>query len=138
MTAFSTASVPALKKARALGTGDGHERTEPLGELDVALVRHDGEIGVNEALALLLDRLEHPRMTVADVHHTHPAGEVDEAIAVDVGDRHAFGLGRKDRQMDDQRMGDRLELAREELTRARAWKLGANVDRLGRRHDPAM
>ena len=41
--------------------GDRGERAEPLGELDVELVRDDGEVGVDEALRLLLDRLARPR-----------------------------------------------------------------------------
>ena len=43
---------------------DRGERAEPLGELDVALVRDDGEVGVEEAIDLLGDRLHDARMVV--------------------------------------------------------------------------
>ena len=68
LTAFSTASVPALKNAARVGPAIGDERAEPLGELDVRLVRDDREVRVEEPRRLLLDRLDDARVRVADVH----------------------------------------------------------------------
>ena len=39
-------------------TGDRRERAQPLGELDVRLVRNDREVRVEEASGLLRDRLD--------------------------------------------------------------------------------
>jgi hypothetical protein len=60
---------------------------QPLGELDVGLVRDYGEVGVREARDLLRRGLDDPRMAVADVQTADAAGEVDEDVAVDVRDR---------------------------------------------------
>ena len=54
LTAFSTASVPALKNAACVSPGDRRERAEPLGERHVRLVRDDREVGVEEPRRLLL------------------------------------------------------------------------------------
>ena len=94
LTAFSTASAPALKKAARLAA-DRRERAEPLRELDVALVRNDREVGVEEALDLLGDRLDDARMVVADVRDADSADEVDEGVAVDVRDRRAARARRR-------------------------------------------
>ena len=68
-----------VEERRARLARDRHERAEPLGELDVQLVRDDREVGVEKALRLLLDRLDDPRMAVADVRDPDAADEVDEA-----------------------------------------------------------
>ena len=89
-TAFSTASAPALKNAAFVGAGDRRERAEPLGELDVDLVRHDREVGVGEALRAAPAPPRRRRgMRVADVEAADAAREVDERVAVDVGERGA-------------------------------------------------
>ena len=74
---------------------DRDERAEPLGELHVALVRHHGEIGVEEAIGLLGDRLDDARVVVPDVRHADAADEVDERVAVDVRDRRARARDRR-------------------------------------------
>ena len=86
-TAFSTASAPELKKAARVSPRIGNELAETLRELDVALVRHDRVVGVQEPVDLLADRFHHARMVVPDVRDADPAHEVDEGVAVDVRDR---------------------------------------------------
>ena len=134
LTAFSTASVPALKKAARAPPLIGASAREPLRELDVAGVRDDGEVGVDEAGRLLEHRLDDARISVPDVHHADATGEVDEDVPVDIGDRRALGVGSEDREVNVERGRDRLRLAREQLLRPRAGKLRLDLDHTGRRH----
>ena len=94
---------------------DRRQRAEPLGELDVDLVRHDREVGVREELHLLLGRRDDARVRVADREAADAAREVDERVAVDVGERRAAALGYDDRHVDGERLGDDPLLAREDL-----------------------
>ena len=71
---------------------DGNELEETLGERDVVLVGNDREVGVGEALDLLLRCLDHPRVRVADVEAADAAREVDEGVPVHVRDRGALRL----------------------------------------------
>ena len=89
MTAFSTASAPELKKPTRFSPEIGTRLEQALGERDVVLVRDDREVGVREALDLLLRGLDDARMRVADVEAADAAGEVDERVAVDVGEQRA-------------------------------------------------
>ena len=123
------ASAPELKKAARVGPAERSQLSEPLRELDVPGIGHDGEIGVDEPGRLLLDRLDDVGVAVADVAHADAAGEVDERVAVDVRDRRVQRLGGKNRQVDLQRLRDRAGAALEELARARAGDLGAKADR---------
>ena len=54
LTAFSTASVPALKNAAFAGPRNGARSSSRSASVDVDLVRDDREVGVREALQLLL------------------------------------------------------------------------------------
>ena len=106
---------PGVEERRARRPGDRDKRAEPLGELDVALVRDHREVRVEKPRRLLLHRFDHPWMPVTDVHAPHTAREVDERVAVDVGDRAARRLGGEHRQVDVEWVSDRVQLALEEL-----------------------
>ena len=67
---------------------------QALGVLDVDLVRDDREVGVEEARGLLLHRRDDARMRVPDVEAADAAREVDERVAVDVGERARRALRR--------------------------------------------
>ena len=86
--------------------GERRERGEPLGVLDVDLVRHDREVGVEKARGLLLHRGDDVRVCVADVEAADAAGEVDEAVAVDVGDGGTAAVRDHDREVEAERIGD--------------------------------
>ena len=120
LTAFSTASVPALKNAAFAGPREGREREQPFGERHVDLVGDDREVGVQEPRGLLLHRLDDPRMRVADVQAADAAREVEERVAVDVGQRRAASLGGDDRQVDRERIGDDAILPLEDRPGLRA------------------
>ena len=113
---------------------DRRQRAEPLGELDVALVRNDREVRVEEAVDLLGDRRDDAGMVVADVRHADAADEIDERVAVDVRDRRSAGAIGDDRLVNDERMRDGTLLAREDLAAARARNLRPDLDHAGRRH----
>src|SRR5918999_907947 len=73
-------------------------------------------------------------MRMADVEAADAADEIDERVAVDVGDDRAAALGDHERQAERERLRDDALVALEDLPRARAWNLGAELDRPGRRH----
>ena len=87
-----------VEERRLGGAAERGALEQALGELDVELVRDDREVGVREALELLLRGLDDARMRVPDVQAADAAGEVDERVAVDVGERRAAALVRDDRQ----------------------------------------
>ena len=109
--------------------GERSERRQPLGVLDVDLVRDDREVGVEEARGLLLHRRDDARVGVADGEAADAAREVDEAVAVDVGHGRAAPVRDHDRQVEAERIGDDALLPLGDLARARAWDLGAKLDR---------
>ena len=113
---------------------DGRERREPLGESDVILIGDDREVGVGEAPGLFLDRLDDPRVRVADVQAADAAGEVDERVAVHVGERRAAALGHDELAVDGQRLGDHTLFPLQDLAAAGAWNLGSELDGPGRGH----
>ena len=133
-TAFSTGLRAGIEEGGALLAADRDERTEPLRELHVALVGDDRVVRVEEALGLLSDGFEHPRMVVADVRDADSADEVDERVAVDVRDRRSARAVGDDRLVDDQRVRDRLQLSLEDLAAPRAGDLRAYLDHAGGRH----
>jgi hypothetical protein len=113
---------------------DRSKRAEALRQRDVDLVRDDGEVGVAEVRKLLLGGLDDPRVRVADVEAADAAGEVDERVAVDVGQGRPAALRGHDGQVDRQRLGDHLLLAREDLPGPGPRDFRAQLDRLRRRH----
>jgi hypothetical protein len=107
---------------------------EPLGELHVALVRDNGEIGVQEAIDLLGDRLDDARVVVPDVRHADSSDEIDEGVAVDVGDRRSACTIGDDRLVDDERSRDRDKFALEDLPAPRTRNLRPDLDHAGGCH----
>ena len=67
------------------------ERVQLFGDGDVAFVRRDGEAEMQKLLELSLIAAVTRGGLVADVEAADAAGEIDVAIAVDVGERGAFG-----------------------------------------------
>jgi hypothetical protein len=62
------------------------------------------------------------------------AGEVDERVPVDVGERGAFAVPDDDGHEDGERLGDDAFLALEDRARPRPWNRRLQLDRLRRRH----
>ena len=125
---------PGVEERRLRRPRERREREQPLGELDVDLVGDDGEVGVGEAVELLLRRGDDLRVGVADVETADAAGEVDERVAVDVGDRRAPGLGGDDGKGERQRRSDAAVDPVDDLPRTRARDLRPEVDRPRRGH----
>ena len=123
-----------VEEGRLRGRVEGRQLEQPLRKGDVALVGHDGEVRVAEARQLLLCGRDHARVRVPDVQAADPAGEVDERVAVDVRERRAPALGRDDRQVERQRVGDQPLLPLDDLAGARPGNLGLEVDRAGGCH----
>jgi hypothetical protein len=95
-----------VEERRLRRAGDRRALDQALRQLDVRLVRDDREVGVGEALELLARRGDDLRVRVTDVQAADAAGEVDERVAVDVGQQCAARLGRDDRERDLERPGD--------------------------------
>src|SRR5207248_6449277 len=125
---------PRVEEGGARLARDRRELRQALGQGDVDLVGDDREVGVAEALELLLRGGDHTRVRVADVEAADPAGEVEERVSVDVGDADAAPLLDHDRQVDRERLGDDPLLALKDLARARAGDLRVELDRAGGRH----
>ena len=96
-----------VEERRARLTADRRQRAEALGELDVGLVGDDRVVRVQEQGGLLRHRVDDRRVGVPGVDHADSAREVDEDVAVDVGDGRVVGPSREDRQVHEQRLGDR-------------------------------
>ena len=71
---------------------------------------------------------------MADVEAADASREVDEAVAVDVGDRGAAAVRDHDRQVEAERIGDHPLLPLDDLAGARARDLGTKLDRARDRH----
>ena len=110
------------------------DRDQPFGERDVDLVRHDREVGVREVRELLLRRLDDLRVRVPDVEAADAAGEVDERVPVDVGERGASAFRDDDREVDRERVGDHPVLPLENRLRAGSGNRRAELDRPCRGH----
>ena len=150
LTAFSTASAPELKNAARVGPAIGASgRPSRSASSTYDAVRDDREVGVDEPRRLLLDRLDDAWVAVADVEHADAAREVDERVAVDVGDRRVQRLGGEDREVDLERLCERQPRpareapasgaresrcgSRSSSSRPRRQRTGAPGDRLSRR-----
>ena len=83
-----------VEERRLRRAGERRDRGQALGVLDVDLVRDDREVGVEEARGLLLHRRDDARVRVADVEAADAAREVDERVAVDVGEQRPVAFGR--------------------------------------------
>ena len=117
---------------------DRRQGAEPLGELHVDLVRDDSEVGVREELRLLLDRGHDPRVRVAHREAADAAREVDEGVAVDVGERRATAFRRDDRHVDGEWLGDDPLLARQDLGGPRPGQRRHQLDGLRGRHGASI
>ena len=83
---------------------------------DVALVGQHREVGVREARQLLLAAATTRGARVADVQAADAAGEVDEDVAVDIGDSGPACLRDDDREVGRERLRPRPRcLALEDL-----------------------
>jgi hypothetical protein len=77
---------------------------------------------VDELVDLVSDRGQHARVAAADVQDTQPAGEIDELVAVDIGDFGAVSGSDED--------WNRVE----NCTRHRSLASFAKVSRIWARH----
>ena len=123
----------AVDEEGALLVGAGRHAVEPFGELDVGLVRGHRETHVGEPVELLADRLDHAGVPVTGVDHADAAAEVDEAVAVGVGQDGSLGVDDGDRRHGWDASGDRLRAASQEGAAVGAGDLGVQMDDAG--HD---
>jgi len=89
---------------------------------------------MRELRQLLLRRLDDARVRVADVQTADAAGEVDEGVAVDIGERGAAAFLDHNRKKNRQRFGDDLVLAGQDLARLRPRNGRLQLDRSSHCH----
>ena len=82
----------AVQQQRALLVIAGRDRVEPLGQGDVRLVAGDGKADVEVPVELVAHGLEHGGVPVPHVDDADAAAEIDELVAVDVGQHRTFGV----------------------------------------------
>ena len=83
---------------------------------------------------LLLHRFDDARIRMPDVETADAAAEVDERVAVDVGERRALAALDHDGHVDGQWVCDDLLLPGQDLPRPRSGNRRLELDRLRRRH----
>jgi hypothetical protein len=107
LIAVSTPSAPELLRKGLLGAVDGHEGIQLFGQGDVRLIGADDGAEVDQVGRLCLQRGDHFRRRVADVERADARGEVDEGVAVHVGDGGVVRAGCHDRRGAEGGAGDR-------------------------------
>jgi hypothetical protein len=75
----------------------GRKLVETLGQLHIRLVGGYRKADVSKPIELLAYRLGYCRMAMTGIHHTDPTTEIDQPIAVRIGDDRAFGVDYGDR-----------------------------------------
>jgi hypothetical protein len=104
------------------------ERVQPLGQGDRRLVGRDDPAHVNELFGLIADRLDHAVRRVANRQRSDASREVDEAVAIHVGDERPVGRRDPDRR-EFRRAGRHRRLpARDEGAAFRARNVGLEAD----------
>ena len=88
----------AVEERRLRRPRDRQPGAQLLGQLDVRVVRHDREVGVQEARDLIAHRARDGGVGVPDGEAADAACEVDVRVAVDVGDEGTLGALDEDRQ----------------------------------------
>ena len=91
-----------------LGKIPRRDLVELLAELEVGLVHRDREAGMGELRHLLLRRAHHLVVGMPDVERADAAREVDEHVAVDVGEQGAMRARGEDRDGIGDAARDRL------------------------------
>jgi hypothetical protein len=124
---------PAVHEEGPLFVGAGSEPVEPLGELHVRLVGRDGEADVRVPVELSPYRLDDAWVPVAGVHHADAAAEIDQPVAVGVGEHGALGVHHGDGRHRRHTARHRLGAARHQGAAVGAGDLGLQVDDAG--HD---
>jgi hypothetical protein len=107
------------------------ELVQPLGQLHVRLVGGDREAEVGIPVELIPDRLHHARVAVPGVHHADPAGEVDQPVAVGIGEHRPFGVYHRDRGYRGHATRHRLGPAGQERAAGGTGNLGPELDDAG-------
>jgi hypothetical protein len=125
----------AVEECGLRGPADRQTPAELLGQLDVRVVRHHREVRVQEARDLRMHGARERGVGVADGEAADAACEVDEGVAVDVGDEGALGALDEDRNPEGLGVGDDALLALDPGAGARARDLRANLDG---RHAPSV
>ena len=88
---------------------------------------------MGEAIQLRPHRLDHAGMPVARVHDADTSAEIDQPVAVGIGDDRAFRVYDGDRRDGRHPPRHRRRPAGQQSTALRAWDLGPDLDDAGHR-----
>jgi hypothetical protein len=136
----------AVHQKRPLRVTTGSDTVEPLGELDIGLVGSHWKAHMGKLVELALDRVDHLGVPVTRVHHADASAEVDEPVAVNVGQHRAFGMRHRHRSDGRHPAGDCLGAALEERATPGSGDFGLEMNDAGhlgsqvgeRRRDPGF
>ena len=118
----------AVDEDRALVVRAGRDRVEALGQRDIRLVGHDGKADVREVIQLRVHGADHVRVAVAHIDHTDPTGEIDQVVAIGVGQDRAIGLDDRDRSGGGHTAGDRACAPGHQRIAGRTGHRGLQID----------
>jgi hypothetical protein len=108
-----------------LGARDRRDVDQALGQLDVGLVRHDREVGVQEAVDLGVQGLCDRGIGMPHVQAADSPRPVEEGVAVDIGDDAAVCVVDHERCQDALGLGDHALLALKNRAGLRSRQLRA-------------
>ena len=86
---------PGGDKDRLLGEIAGGGVVQALGQADIVLIGQNLVAGMRERVQLGAHGIDHAGVAVAGVHDRDAGGEIDQAVALDVGDSGVFGMCRE-------------------------------------------
>jgi hypothetical protein len=121
----------AIDQERPLGVIAGCDPIQPLRQLNVGLVTGNGKADVGVTIELGPNRLDYPGMAVPGVHHPDSAGEIDQPVAVHIGNHRAFSVRHCNRGHCRNTAGHCLGPTRQQRSALRTGDLGLEMDYTG-------
>ena len=118
----------AIKEERPFLVVPRRDPIESFRQLDVGLVGGYREADVGKPVELLPHRLDHSGMAVAGVDHTDSAPEVDQAVAIGIGEHRSVRVDHGDRGHRRHAPGHRLGPPGQQGTALGAGNLGLETD----------
>jgi len=87
----------AVDQERPLRMHTGGDAVEAFGQLHVRLIGGHWKADVSKSVELVAHRLYYCRMAMTGIHDTDPATEINQLIAVGIGDNGTFRVDDRDR-----------------------------------------
>ena len=128
----------AVHEESALLVAPRRESVHPLGQRDIGLVGRHRETDVGEVVELLPHRGDHLGVAMTGVHHADATAEVDEPVAVGVGEHAVLSVHHRDRSGGWNAPGYGLRAAGGERLAIGAGNRGLELDGARHRATPGL